>query len=147
VLGSSIAGLAANERVVRLSTQLYANHCVATGGSCTSGSAGSPDGDRIGSHEAIPSDNVGGGLGNWHDMRYCCAGQTYAGKTCNGGAIRTSSEAQGGWALCYTATAPGYFGTDTFGPASNTCSDGTGCQFATWASANGLAYDFSIWIR
>lgn len=146
VLGSDIAALAPQERVVRLSTQLYANHCVATGGACTSGSTGSPDGDRIGSNEAIPSDNVGGGLGNWHDMRYCCAGQTYAGKTCVGAAFRTSAEAQGSWSLCYTPTNPGFFGTDIFGPAANSCSDAT-CGFSGWSSPNGIEYDFAIYLR
>jgi hypothetical protein len=146
VLGSDIAMLVPQERVVRLSTTLYANHCVATGGACTTGSTGSPDGDRIGSNEATPSDNVGGGLGNWHDMRYCCAGQTYAGKTCAGGAFRTSSEAQGSWGLCYTPTNPGYFGSDSFGPGANTCSDAT-CGFSGWSSSNGIEYDYAIWVR
>jgi hypothetical protein len=99
VLKSSTGAVWSNERLVRLSTQLYANRCIPTaGGSCVgSNSGGSPDGDRIASVEAIPSDNNGGGLGNWHDMNYCCSGKSYAGKTCNGSAFRTTSEAQAGW--------------------------------------------------
>lgn len=146
VIDSDIASITPQERVVRLSTQLYANHCVATGGGCTSGTAGSPDGDRLGSHEATPSNNVGGGLGNWHDIHYCCTGQTYAGMSCAGGAFRTTSEAQGGWGTCYTGTTPGFFGTDTFGPSTNACSNVT-CGNAAWSSSNGIEYDFAVYLR
>jgi cysteine-rich repeat protein len=141
---SDIAGVWAGERLVRLSTALYANHCVQTGGQCTSGAAGSPDGDRIGSHEATPSDNVGGGLGNWHDMNYCCNANNGSGKVCNGQAYRTSSEAQAGWAMCYGGV--GHFGTDTFAIASNTCGNGN-CGQANWAQSSGMNYDYSIYLR
>ena len=74
VLNSDVGNVWSGERLVRLSSSLYANHCIQTGGgSCTTGSGGSsPDGDRIGSHEGTPNNNDGGGLGNWHDMHYCC---------------------------------------------------------------------------
>ena len=55
---SSVAGLSTNEQLVRLSTSIYVNHAVTTS---------QPDLDRFGSNQATPSDNVGGGLGNWHD--------------------------------------------------------------------------------
>ena len=140
---NSIGGVWAGERLVRISTALYANRCVTTGGSCTSGGAGSPDGDRIGSIQASPSDNVGGGLGNWHDMNYCCNGN-YAGKMCNGSAFRTASEAQSGWAPCYGGN--GHFGTDTFAPAPNTCTNAN-CAVASWSQTNGLTYDYSLMLR
>lgn len=141
---NNIAGVWAGERLVRISTELYANRCVTTGGSCTSGASGSPDGDRIGSIQASPSDNVGGGLGNWHDMNYCCNGN-YAGKACNGaGAFRTASEAQSGWAPCYGGN--GHFGTDTFAPSLNTCSNAN-CAVASWSQTNGFTYDYSLMLR
>ena len=141
---NNIAGVWAGERLVRISTDLYANRCVTTGGSCTSGASGSPDGDRIGSIQASPSDNVGGGLGNWHDMNYCCNGN-YAGKACNGaGAFRTASEAQSGWAPCYGGN--GHFGTDTFAPSLNTCSNAN-CAAASWSQTNGFTYDYSLMLR
>ncbi|MCB9700542.1 MAG: DUF4215 domain-containing protein [Myxococcales bacterium] len=144
VLAQDTANVWNQERLVRLSTKLYANHCVATGGLCTSGASGSPDGDRIGSHEAIPSDNNGGGLGNWHDMNYCC-GQNYgSGKTCNGQAIRTSSEAQSGWAPCYGGT--GHFGTDTATFSAGSCNN-NGCGNSNWSAPNGKAYDYAIMLR
>src|SRR5205085_2058981 len=53
VLASDTANISyAPERMVRISTQLYVNHCVQNGGNCTSGGAGSPDGDRLGSNVA-----------------------------------------------------------------------------------------------
>ena len=140
----NINGIWAGERLVRLSTALYANRCVATGGSCTTGSSGSPDGDRIGSIQATPSDNNGGGLGNWHDMNYCCNGNYGNGKVCNGQAFRTASEAQSGWAPCYGGN--GHFGTDTFAPAANTCSN-TNCGSANWSQTNALAYDYALMLR
>ncbi|HRI11005.1 MAG TPA: fibrinogen-like YCDxxxxGGGW domain-containing protein, partial [Nannocystaceae bacterium] len=141
---SDVAGLWTQERLVRLSTNLYGNHCWQQGGLCTSGNQGSPDGDRIGSHEAIPSDNVGGGLGNWHDMNYCCNANYGSGKSCNGSAIRTASEAQAGWAPCYGGQ--GHFGTDTLVPSTNTCSNTT-CAQANWSLKNGVDYDYAIMIR
>lgn len=141
VLSSFTTNLSATERLVRISSSLYANHCVASGGGCTSGSSGSPDGDRIGSHEGTPSDNNGGGLGNWHDMNYCCSGSFGSGKTCNGFAFRTVSEAQGTW-----CGGGGYFGTDTYAPASCTQSNGA-CGTAEWAGASGIAYDYSLFLR
>lgn len=132
------------ERLVRLSTKLYANHCWQQGGQCTTGNGGSPDGDRIGSHEATPSDNNGGGLGNWHDMNYCCNAAYGSGKQCNGSAFRTASEAQAGWSTCYGQQ--GYFGTDTFGPSGNTCNN-TVCTQANWASPSGMNYDYSLFLR
>ncbi|MBI4705675.1 MAG: hypothetical protein HY744_31675, partial [Deltaproteobacteria bacterium] len=146
VLGADTAQLWPNERLVRLSNQLHVNHCVQEGGACTSGSSGSPDGDRISSNEATPSGNNGGGLGNWHDMHYCCPpGKSYgSGKVCNGSAFRTTSEAQAGWSSC--SGQQGFFGTDTFGPATNTCNDG-GCDNANWSQPNGVAYDYALWLR
>ena len=141
---SSVGGVWQGERLVRISTALYANRCVTTGGSCTSGSTGSPDGDRIGSIQATPSDNVGGGLGNWHDMNYCCNGDHGSGKICTGGAFRTASEAQSGWAPCYGGN--GHFGTDTFAPAANTCTNAN-CVVASWSATNGLTYDYSLMLR
>jgi cysteine-rich repeat protein len=141
---NNIAGVWAGERLVRISTELYANRCVTTGGSCTSGSTGSPDGDRIGSIQASPSDNVGGGLGNWHDMNYCCNGDYGSGKVCTGGAFRTASEAQSGWAQCYGGN--GHFGTDTFAPSLNTCTNAN-CAVASWSATNGFTYDYSLMLR
>jgi len=141
---NSIAGVWSGERLVRISTALYANRCVTTGGSCTAGAAGSPDGDRIGSIQASPADNIGGGLGNWHDMNYCCNGDYGSGKVCSGSAFRTASEAQAGWAPCYGGN--GHFGTDTFAPAANTCSN-PNCAAANWSATNGLTYDYSLMLR
>jgi hypothetical protein len=141
---SFIPGVWQGELLVRTSTDLYANRCVQTGGSCTSGSTGSPDGDRIGSVQATPSDNVGGGLGNWHDMNYCCNGNHGSGKVCVGQAFRTASEAQAGWAPCYGGK--GHFGTDTFAPATNTCNNNV-CGQANWSQTNGFTYDYSLMLR
>ena len=147
VTASNVGAIWAGERLVKISTTLYANHCVASGGGCTSGATGSPDGDRIGSNEATPSDNVGGGLGNWHDMNYCCGGPYGSGKICNGSSFRTTSEAQGGWAGCYGSPGgPGFFGTDTFGPAAPTCGNTT-CGNSNWSAASGFNYDYSIYLR
>jgi cysteine-rich repeat protein len=142
---SFIDGVWTGERLVRTSTSLYANRCVTTGGSCTAGSTGSPDGDRIGSLQSTPSDNVGGGLGNWHDMNYCCNGDFGSGKVCTGQAFRTASEAQAGWAPCYNA-GKGHFGTDTFAPAPNTCNNNN-CAAASWSQSNGFTYDYSLMLR
>ncbi len=144
VKGSDIAQVWTGERLVRLSTALYANHCVQTGGQCTTGNTGSPDGDRIGSHEATPQDNVGGGLGNWHDMNFCCNGNYGNGKTCNGQAFRTTSEAQAGWAPCYGGV--GFLGSDTFALATNTCNNNV-CAQANWSSSSNQQYDYSIYLR
>ena len=140
VIASDLGAVHAQERLVRISTALYANHCVSTGGSCTSGTVGSPDGDRLGSHEAVPSDNNGGGLGNWHDMAYCCNAPGYAGKTCNGSAFRTVSEATAGWAHQL-----GTFGTDSFAPMTGTQTD-AGCGNANWAKASSINYDYAIFV-
>ena len=141
VTGSDITNVWGNERVVRLSTKLYANHCV--GGGCVGGGGGSPDGDRLGSDEGTPSDNTGGGLGNWHDMNHCCAGNL-ANHGCNGQTIRTASEAQAGWSTC--SSQAGFFGSDSYQAPSNSCGN-TGCSNANWSSANGVALDFAIWVR
>ena len=143
VLNSDTANIWSQERLVRSSTSLYANHCVATGGGCTSGSSGSPDGDRIGSDEGTPSDNNGGGLGNWHDMHYCCSGQSYGGVSCNGSAFRTTSEAQAGWG--YTSQA-GTFGSDSYATMTNTQND-SGCSNSNWAQSNGVNYDYALFFR
>ena len=148
VLTSSTAGIWSGERLVRLSTKLYANHCVGPGAPCV-GSAlqantqTQSDGDRIGSDEGTPSENVGGGLGNWHDMGDCCSGQTYAGKVCNGAAIRTASEAQAGWATCYGGN--GLLGSDTFAPASASC-DNSDCAKAAWAGKSGEDLDYAVFL-
>jgi hypothetical protein len=140
--------LAPNERLVRLSTALFANHCVESGGSCTADNGGSPDGDRIGSNEGTPSDNDGGGLGNWHDMNFCCVAATAGGHTCNGSAFRTAAEAQIDWGVpgCgYGAAGGGVLGTDSFAPASATCSDAT-CTNANWSALSGLDYDYALYL-
>jgi hypothetical protein len=147
VSGGDISQIPGVERLVRTSTVLYANHCVQTGGGCVQAGGGSPDGDRIASHESAPSDNVGGGLGNWHDMGYCCGGKSYAGQGCNGIAFRTTSEAQTGWAACYGGNPAGFFGSDTFGPATNSCTDSTGCQFSNWSQQAGVNFDYAVFLR
>ncbi len=144
VISSSIINIWSKERLVRLSKQLHANHCVQTGGKCTSGSTGSPDGDRVGSHESNPSDNNGGGLGNWHDMNYCCKGKNYgSGKVCNGGGFRTVSEAQAGWVY---ASQGGTFGSDSAGPITGT-GGSSPCGSAGWAKKSGIDYDYAIFVR
>ena len=137
------------ETLVRSSTELYANHCIQNGGQCTSGSSGSPDGDRISSHEATPANNTGGGLGNWHDMRYCCPnGFTGygSGKVCINQAFRTTSEAQAGWTQGCGYNQGGHYGTDTKGPSSGICSN-AGCSQANWSQNSGYDYDYAIFIR
>src|SRR5262249_7163188 len=93
-----------------------------------------------------PSDNNGGGLGNWHDMSYCCSA-TAGSYFCNGaGTFRTTAEAQIDWGACVNGAAVGgVLGTDTFGPASGTCSDSS-CTNANWSTLSGLAYDYSIYL-
>ena len=121
------------------------NHCIQEGGSCTIDFGAGSDGDRIGSNEATPSGNTGGGLGNWHDMGHCCANENYgSGMPCVGDSFRTTSEAQSGWSPCYGGS--GFFGSDTFGPAKPTC-DNTTCGDSNFAEPNGLAYDYAIWLR
>lgn len=140
VVDSSISGIWTGERLVRDSTSLYANRCVQTGGACTSGNTGSPDGDRIGSMQGTISDNNGGGLGNWHDMNYCCGiSNPGSGKVCNGYAFRTTSEAQAGWVY---SGQNGTFGTDTLVPMTGTQSN-SGCT-SNWAVANGIDYDYAL---
>ena len=138
VVDSDTTALWGGERLVQDSTSLYANHCVF--GTCTSGSSGSPDGDRIASNESHPSNNNGGGLGNWHDMNYCCAGSYGSGKICNGQAFRTTSEAQAGWVY---SGQNGTFGTDSFAPMTGIQSN-SGCTNANWAIGNGVAYDYAL---
>ena len=142
VLRSDTAAVWSKELLVRQSKKLYANRCIQNGGKCTSGSSGSPDGDRIGSVEATPLNNTGGGLGNWHDMNYCCTGKKYgSGKICNGSAFRTVSEAQAGW-----GRNTGTFGNDSLAIMSNAQTDSP-CGNAAWAKANGIAYDYAIFLR
>lgn len=151
VTGVSVGGLPDIERFVRITNgALYGNHCFAPQGvSCTlAGGGGSSDGDRIGSNEATPADNKGGALGNWHDISYCCAGKSYAGKSCNGEAFRTTSEAQSAWGNgCEGNPTGGYFGTDTFGVGSGACNNNGGCQFAAWAAPSGANFDYAIYLR
>lgn len=149
VAGSSVGSLASNERLVRTTTTLYANHCWQQGGaSCVTANGSSPDGNRIGSNENANADNRDGGLGNWGDMSYCCVGGPYAGRACNGGGstFRTCSEAQGGWSADYISGGEGTFGSDSCQPMTNTRTDST-CTGANWAKPNGLAYDYALWMR
>lgn len=146
------------EWLVRRSTQLFANHCEQNNGeSCVRDSpleGSASDGDRIGSHEATPDQNEGGGLGNWHDMGYCCSSETSSvlGHICNDESIRTASEAQAGWAAWYQEPETGgYFGTDAYVPpgepgaqGSNTCST---TNTANWAEENGIEYDYALYLR
>jgi hypothetical protein len=138
VIDASTSSVWTGEQLIRSSTALYANRCVQTGGLCTSGNTGSPDGDRIGSYEGTISDNNGGGLGNWHDMNYCCAlTSPGSGKVCNGSSFRTTSEAQAGWSY-----QNGTFGTDTLVPMTGYQTN-SGCT-ANWAIGNGIDYDYAI---
>ena len=137
VAAASTASIWGGEKLVRTSTSLDANHL---------GGAYQNDGARLGSNESMPSDNVGGGLGNWGDMGACCSGQTYAGVACNGAAFRTCSEAQAGWASNYYSGNYGTFGSDSCAPMSNVHSDAV-CSNAAWASANGYPYDYAVFVR
>jgi len=144
VLKSDTAAVWGSEALVRASTKLFVNHCIDQGLACTgTGGSGSSDGDRIASDESVPSSNTGGGLGNWHDMAYCCVGNL-AGKTCNGGAFRTVSEAQAGWGSCYGGQA-GHFGADTYAPSNNGCNDSS-CSTARYASPSGYNYDYALYL-
>lgn len=141
VIASDTSGLDASELLVGSSTQLYANRCV--NGTCTSPTFGA-DGLRIGSVESRPSNNVGGGLGDWSDIGLCCVGSV-AGVACNGGsAFRTTAEAMAGWASCHGSDT-GQYGTDSYAPIGNTCSDAN-CTQANWAQSNGIEYDYTIYI-
>jgi hypothetical protein len=136
--------------VVRLSTQLFANRCVTSGsqgvGSCVaSGTVAAPDGDRLGSAEATPSDNNGGAIGNWHDMGWCCTGNTYAGKPCNGQAFRTTSEYAAGWAPEWLAGQSGTFGSNSFATMTFSLQGTTPCATANYAKANGYDYDIAVY--
>ena len=99
--------------------------------------------------QELPLD--GGGLGNWHDMNLCCVqyGTPSSGKTCIGNAafksFRTTSEAQAGWGACWNANQGGTFGSDSFLPPANRCSDS--CASANWASSSGVDYDYAIFLR
>ena len=147
VLASSTASIWSGELLVRNSTNLYANYCLQNAGyGCTNYTGGSPDGNRIGSPASQPSNNVGGGLGNWGDMGYCCAGQSYGGVPCNGQSFRTTSEAQAGWASNYIAGNNGTFGTDSFAPITNAQANAV-CSNAEWANLNGYAYDYAVFVR
>lgn len=139
VTSSDVSALDSAELLVRTSTQLLANRCVS--GGCVSPTYGA-DGARIGSVASRPGNNVGGGLGDWSDMGYCCPGAV-GGIACDGGAFRTTSEAQAGWAPCYGGT--GFFGSDTHAPATNSCSN-TDCGNANWSQANGIAYDYAVYV-
>lgn len=131
---SSTASINGAELLVRLSPTLLANYGTFT-------SPGSPDMQRFGSGTSSgPGDNVGGGLGVWHDANFCFsipAGGSAFGFACNSQAYRTCSEAQGGW-----CGAGGTFGTDSCVPM--TCSNSNSGNTANWAQTNGLNYDFMI---
>ena len=145
VVASDVSGMWSQERLVRLSTTLVANRCYQhNGGSCTGNNASSPDGDRISSNEATgyAGDNTGGGLGNWHDMNYCC-GSSLAGHSCNGHSIRTASEAQAGWSY---DTQFGTFGTDSLLPM-NGAKNNNDCSNANWAIQNGRNLDYALYVR
>lgn len=143
VLEASTAGIWDKERLVRTSTVLHVNHCLVQGSECTSGDGGSSDGDRIGSNEGTPAGNDGGGLGNWHDMGYCCSGKAYgSGKSCNGQAFRTTSEAQAGWT---STDQHGAFGSDSFAPMTGTQND-SNCGNANWAKKSGVDYDYALFL-
>jgi hypothetical protein len=146
IIGSSVidahtSGIAAQELLVRTSTQLIANRCV--NGGCVSPTYGA-DGSRLGSAESRPGNNVGGGLGDWSDIGYCCSGASYAGMGCDGSSFRTTSEAQAGWSTCYGGT--GFFGSDTFSSGTNTCTNDN-CGNSNWSQANGIAYDYAIYVN
>jgi len=142
VLSSHLAEIWDGERLVRSSTQLFANHC---NGSCVIAAGGDPDGVRIGSNEASPANDDTSGLGNWSDMGYCCDADEHAGHACNGNTFRTTSEAQGGWCPDHNGGS-GMFGVDSFKPP--TCSRGAGdCEAAEWSQTNGVNYDYAILLR
>ena len=90
VIDEDTANIWMGERLVRVSSELYVNHCVQTGGSCTIYTGGSPDGDRIGSPSSVYGDNSGGGLGNWHDMGSCCNDDGYGNVSCDGDSFQTT---------------------------------------------------------
>ncbi len=141
VQSSDTSSVWTGERLVLDSTALFANHCVNEGSGCVSSNGGgSSDGDRIASDESTPSGNSGGGLGNWHDMRYCCGGNSYAGHGCNGSAFRTTSEAQAGWSY---SGQNGTFGSDSVGAMTGAESN-SGCSNANWVIANGMDYDYAV---
>ncbi|MFT6820222.1 MAG: UDP-3-O-[3-hydroxymyristoyl] glucosamine N-acyltransferase [Myxococcota bacterium] len=149
VVSSDVGSLSSSEFLVRTTTTLYANHCV--NGTCVTDSRGSPDGHRIGSNQAAPGNNNGGGIGNWSDMNFCCGVSSLAGHGCNGSTIRTASEAQGGWYMGYYGASgashnTGTFGTDTFMPFNPTSAN-TSCSQANWAQTNGISYDYAIYVR
>jgi len=147
VTASDTAAIWANEALVRSSTTLIANFCLEWPGSCIPYGGSSPDGNRLGSAEAQPANNVGGGLGNWSDMGLCCSGQSYPTVTCSGSStFRTCSEAQAGWSSSYGTGNHGTFGTDSCFPMTNTRSDSS-CSGANWAAANGVAYDYALFVR
>ena len=157
VIQQSTRNIWHREWLVRRSTQLFANHCFQHNGEhCVRSSSaapsanGGPDGDRIGSHESSPDkDNAGGGLGNWHDMGYCCNEEgTIANHTCNDYSFRTASEAQAGWAECYGGQ-QGYFGSDTYVSSPGSCTSQS-CEAgssANYAAPSGYDYDYALFLR
>ncbi len=150
VTASDTAGIWANEALVRSSTSLEANFCLSvSGGSCTQpdGNTAGNDANRIGSDAAQSVNNVGGGLGNWSDMGGCCAVDgSYAGVPCGSYTFRTCSEAQAGWTPAYGTGNHGTFGSDSCYPMTNTRTDSS-CTGANWAAANGIDYDYAIYMR
>ncbi|TNF28408.1 MAG: hypothetical protein EP329_17910, partial [Deltaproteobacteria bacterium] len=146
VTASDTAGLWQYEALVRSSTTLVANYCIELTGSCIPYTGGSPDGNRLGSVEAQASNNIGGGLGNWADMGYCCASQSYASASCNNSTFRTCSEAQAGWSPSYLSGNHGTFGSDSCFPMTNSLSDSS-CTGANWAAASGVDYDYALFVR
>ncbi|EDQ89550.1 uncharacterized protein MONBRDRAFT_25303 [Monosiga brevicollis MX1] len=138
---ASVGNLEPNEKLVKLSRELYANHVVDTS---------IKDLDRISSDSASAgfTDNMGGGLGNWHDMPY---GMPTNGATSVVGinflpnsAFRTVSEAQAGW-CDYDGDNSGMYGTDSFAPATCAQSDSDPTK-AAWSYSNGIEYDYSVFV-
>eukprot|EP00047_Mylnosiga_fluctuans_P024316 m.158534 g.158534 ORF g.158534 m.158534 type:complete len:650 (-) comp9826_c0_seq1:170-2119(-) len=136
---SSVGGISPAEALVRVSTSLYANY-----GQWQA----APDMQRFGSPDAV-GDNLGGGVGTWHDAGYCYSvpGPYSAfGFPCNNQAFRTCAEAQGGWCSSYSSApggaASGTFGTDTC--VAQTCSQTNTGNTANWAGSSGLNYDYMV---
>ncbi|MFN3198297.1 MAG: fibrinogen-like YCDxxxxGGGW domain-containing protein [Bradymonadia bacterium] len=124
------------EHLVRDSNQLWINQNDNFNGYCNTN-----DWDRICSDTCKVGGNDGGGLGNCHD---CTHGPQW----------RTTSEAQAGWhnwtsnSACYAGTPHnglGHYGTDTAYPA--TCNNSGANNAASWSCANGINYDYAIFVR
>ena len=118
---SDVASLASSEHLLRGCKALYVNNKRANS-----------DWDRICEEGCGGADNYGGGVGNWHDQTSLTA-------------YRTTSEFQAGWGTCYNTDKLGYYGTDSYAPATNVC-NGTANQ-ATWSSQNGYNYDFALFLK